>query len=191
MAHQPIVDGLVAEVNWMHVTMLETVDAVPARDFERRAGPKAPSIAFHLWHTARWADRFNAEFPRLASRLDPALEPRDEIWVTERLGVRWGLSGALGKDETGAGLDDDESTALVLPPGPEVRDYARTAFQAAEQTYACLRDDQLLLPTGNFYDEDDWTVLEHFGWHLAHGNRHLGMIEALRGVLGEAGSATI
>lgn len=183
---QPIVEGLVAEVRWLHETMLETIDALPADDFDRRVGPKAPSIAFHLWHTARWADRFHAEFPRLAG----GNEPRDEIWTEEGLSVRWGLSGALGDAATGTGLDDDESSTLVLPAAAEVRRYAEAAFRAMEETYRSVRDDELLAATTNLYDEEEWTVLEHFGWHLAHGNRHLGMIEALRGVLGAEGTAT-
>ncbi len=34
------------------------------------------------------------------------------------------------------------------------------------------------------------TVAGDLGFHLSHANRHLGMIEALRGVLGIKGTAT-
>jgi hypothetical protein len=54
-----------------------------------------------------------------------------------------------------------------------------------------VEDDELPLPTADFYDEGGWVVLEHFGWHLTHASRHLGMVEALRGVMGVDGSATV
>jgi hypothetical protein len=47
------------------------------------------------------------------------------------------------------------------------------------------------LPTSNINGEDEpWTVIDHFGWYTGHGARHLGMIEALKGVLGVRGTAT-
>ncbi len=89
------------------------------------------------------------------------------------------------------GLDDDASAALSLPGKDEVASYAREAFAAAEDVFGSVDDDELLLPTADFYDEGGWVVLEHFGWHLTHASRHLGMIEGLKGVLGVEGTATV
>ena len=63
--------------------MLRAVDGLDDETFLARPGPKAPSIAFHLWHTARWADLFQARFPTFAAEL-ARLGPRQEIWTTQR-----------------------------------------------------------------------------------------------------------
>jgi hypothetical protein len=89
------------------------------------------------------------------------------------------------------GLDDDASAALSLPRREEVAAYAREAFAAAEDVFGSVGDDELLVPTADFYDEGGWVVLEHFGWHLTHASRHLGMVEGLKGVLGVEGTATV
>jgi len=88
------------------------------------------------------------------------------------------------------GLDDDASAALPLPAKDTVVSYAHEAFDAAEHLLRDIDDDELFLPSGDFYDEGEWVVLDHFGWHVTHASRHLGMIEALKGVLGVEGTAT-
>jgi hypothetical protein len=97
----------------------------------------------------------------------------------------------LGKEATGMGLDDDASSALPLPGKGEVVSYAGEAFAAAEDVFRGIEDDELLLTSADFYDEGGWIVLDHFGWHLTHASRHLGMIEALKGILGVEGTATV
>jgi hypothetical protein len=97
----------------------------------------------------------------------------------------------LGRNETGWGLDDDASAALSLPAKDDVIGYAAEAFGGAAEVFAGLRDDELLLPTDNIYGDDEgWVVLDHFGWYTGHGGRHLGMTEALKGVLGMRGTVT-
>jgi hypothetical protein len=57
--------------------------------------------------------------------------------------------------------------------------------------FSVLHDGELLDRTSNIYDTDeDWIVLDHFHWYRGHGARHLGRIEALKGVLGMRGTAT-
>ena len=62
---------------------------------------------------------------------------------------------------------------------------------AEEEVFGGVELDESLLPTEDFYDEGGWVVIDHFGWHLTHASRHLGMIEALKGVLGVEGTATV
>lgn len=185
-----IAERLVAEIAFIHTSFLEAVDDLDDERFRARPGAKAPAIAFHLWHTARWADMLQGRLGELA----PALErvtTRDQIWDARGLAEAWGLGTELGKGATGMGLDDDASAALHLPAGGEVASYAREAFTAAEDALRSIGDAELLLPTADFYDEGDWVVLDHFCWHLAHAGRHLGMIEALKGVLGLEGTVTV
>lgn len=184
-----IVEGLVGEVAFIHGSFLEVIADVDEERFHARPGPKAPAIVFHLWHTARWADALHAQLGSLAPQLK--IETAEELWNARGLADAWGLGAGLGKGASGAGLDDDASAALALPSKDEVASYARDAFAAAERVLSEIHDEDLLLPTGDFYDEGDWIVLEHFGWHLGHAARHLGMVEALKGVLGIEGTATI
>jgi uncharacterized damage-inducible protein DinB len=89
--------GDVAELNGSFVTALRDVtDAT----FRKRPGTRAPSIGFHLWHIARWADRFQAWFPGSAGGL-AWLGPNDEIWIRDDLARVWGLTASLGRQDTG------------------------------------------------------------------------------------------
>jgi hypothetical protein len=185
-----IVRGLVARVVFIHGSFLSSVDDLHEGSFHASPGAKAPSIGFHLWHTARWADAFQARFGGFAPQLT-RFAGREQIWEARGLADAWGLGHVLGKEATGMGLDDDASAALTIPGRDEVASYARDAFVAAEDVFAGVDDEELSVPTADFYDEGGWVVLDHFGWHLTHASRHLGMIEALRGVLGTDGTATV
>ena len=181
---------LLAEVQGLYDDFVRTMDDVDDERSAARPAATAPSIGFHLWHTARWADLFQARFPTFAPSL-ARLGPKEEIWVRDRVAARWGLEGELGRNDSGWGLDDDASGALRLPPPADLLLYAGDAFGAAVGVLAQLADDELLVETGNIYGEDEvWLVVDHFSWHLGHGARHLGMIEALKGVLGMRGTVT-
>jgi hypothetical protein len=187
---ESVVEGLVAEIAFIHGSFLGAVQDLDEERFRSRPGPKAPSIAFHIWHTARWADALQERFGSFAPQLE-RFGGREQIWDARQLADVWGLGDRLGEEATGMGLDDDASAALPLPRRDEVASYAQEAFAAAENVLRGVEEDELFLPTGDFYGEGDWVVLDHFGWHLTHASRHLGMIEALRGVLDVRGTATV
>ena len=189
MGHD-IVERLVGRVSFIHGAFLEAVEDLDDGSFRARPGAKAPAISFHLWHTARWADALQGRFGSFAPQLT-RFAGREQIWDARDLAGAWGLGDALGKEATGMGLDDDASAALPLPAKDVVVSYAHEAFDAAEHLLRDIDDDELFLPTGDFYGEGGWVVLDHFGWHLTHAPRHLGMIEALKGVLGIEGTATV
>lgn len=189
MGHD-IVERLVGRISFIHGAFLDGVEDLDDGSFHARPGAKAPAISFHLWHTARWADALQGRFGSFAPQLTRFAEG-EQIWDARDLANTWGLSSALGKEATGMGLDDDASAALSLPSKNEVVTYAHDAFNSAEHLLRDIDDDELFLPTGDFYDEGEWVLLDHFGWHLTHASRHLGMIEALKGVLGVEGTATV
>jgi hypothetical protein len=56
---------------------------------------------------------------------------------------------------------------------------------------ARIDDDAILERTVVDLYGDDTTIGDVILNHLSHADRHLGMIEALRGVLGERGTATV
>jgi hypothetical protein len=123
----------------------------------------------------------------------PPASPEPEVWVAKGLTERWGLAGLdLGEfGGTGAGLDDDASAALTLPEADEISEYLEGAFQALESVLAKIDDDAILERTVVDLYGDDTTIGDVLLNHLSHADRHLGMIEALRGVLGERGTATV
>jgi len=184
------VESLTGRVAFIHGAFLDAAGDLDEESFRARPGAKAPSIAFHLWHTARWADAFQARFGSFAQQLS-RFTGREQIWEARDLATAWGFGDVLGKEATGMGLDDDASAALPLPGRDEVVSYARSSFAAAEEVFGGIDEDEFPLPTADFYDEGGWVVVDHFGWHLTHAARHLGMIEALKGVLGVDGTATV
>lgn len=186
---ESVTGTLLEDVRWVNASVIDAVDELGEGAFHARPGRVAPSIAFHLWHVGRWADLFQARLPTFADAL-ARLGPREQVWEHGRLAEEWGLVGSLGRNDTGWGLDDDASAALPLPGRDVVVGYARSSFDVAEEVFSSLRDDELLERTRNFYDDEPWVVLDHITWYTGHTGRHLGMIEALKGVLGLRGTVT-
>ena len=188
------VDWVAYLAEWLAWSQGNVLDALALVDEERarsRPAATAPSIAFHAWHLARWADRHAAALPRWLAGHDDQPPPGDEIWVREGLGAAWGFDLAgLGDYQIGAGLDDAASAALPLPALAELRPYVAAAFAALEATVPTIAPSQLALTVTDLYG-DRTTVAEVVGGVISHTDRHLGMIEALRGVLGERGTATV
>ncbi len=173
-----------------HEQVLQLAADLPEQALRWQAGPPAPAIRFHLWHLARWADTMQARLPGLTPDLAGRLGAAEEVWVAEGLARRWGLTpGRLGGGDTGMGPDDDASGALPLPDREALLAYARRAFAAAEQRLAMLGPADLDAPSTDLYGNAN-IVGGVLLSHLVHVNRHLGMIEALRGVQGARGTAT-
>jgi hypothetical protein len=138
----------------------------------------APPIGFHVWHLARWADHDRA-----------VVEGTPQIWRARDLARAWGFpDSGLGDDDTGTGMGDSVSADLVLPPKPALVDYTAAAFAALDSALDRFPPDSLLQPIKA--PENDDSAVKMFTGYLSHDNRHLGMIEALRGALGLLGSAT-
>ena len=132
---ESVVEILVGRISFIHRSFLAAVGDLDEDAFRARPGAKAPSIAFHLWHTARWADAFQGRLGTFAPQLARFAE-REQIWDAGGLAATWALGGGLGEEATGMGLDDDVSAALPLPGRDEVASYARDAFAAAESASA-------------------------------------------------------
>jgi hypothetical protein len=156
-----------------HEGVLRLVQGLTDEQLLWRPGGHAPSIGFHLWHLARWAD-YDAR----------SAGDTPEIWVSQGLAAAWGFPAELGQAAAGTGLDDDASARLPLPGKAALVDYARAAFAALDQTAERMMTDALGAP------EAGKDALDLVFTYATHDNRHLGMIEALCGVLGLQGTAT-
>jgi hypothetical protein len=180
------VEGWIA---WVHGEVERAVrEAAPDLRGVRPA-TTAPSIAFQGWHIARWAD---IHTPAVARWLDPTASDR-EVWTERKLIEAWGLDGldVGGYGGTGEGLSDDASAALPLPTDDRLLDYLDAAFRGLERVVGRIRDDAILERSVVDLYGDEGPIGEVLLNHLSHADRHLGMIEALRGVVGERGTATV
>jgi len=166
-----------------HDRVLTSVKVLSEEQLRWQLNPSTPSIAFHVWHLARWADYIQEIINGFGSQL----------WEQEGLAARWGLgSVSLGFGETGLGLDDDASMKLPLPVNDTLLDYAERSFARANEALDSLDDSQFhqVRPDryGTYWKEHVLgSAMLNF---LTHVNRHLGMIECLRGALGQRGTAT-
>jgi hypothetical protein len=187
----PITDIVFERQQKTHRRLLEIVEDLSEAQIAWRPGSRAPSIDFHLWHMARWADRLQATLP--AMLIAPARRPDTayEIWEIDRLAERWGLpSHELGYGQTGMGISDEMSADLILPHKPILVEYARAAFAAADRAVELLEDHQLVQRGIDVYGQEN-SVGYVLLVHLSHASRHLGMIESLRGLHGLRGTATV
>jgi hypothetical protein len=153
------------------------------------------SIAFHLWHLARWTDCFQATVPGMTPALAERLEPGVQLWHASGLAQRWRFDGAgLGVSETGMELDHATAAALPFPPKPILLAYVRDVFAQTARTVAAIDDEQFQAPEQwQSMPEGIWgesTVGDSLLSHLTHNSRHLGMMECLLGLQTGSGSAT-
>jgi hypothetical protein len=154
-----------------HERVLTLVDDLTDDQLAWRPGQHAPSIGFHAWHLGRWAD-FDAS----------QVTGDKQIWEARELAAAWGFATQLGQSETGTEMGDDASDLLVLPGKAELLDYVRNAFASI--------DNALDGATKTHERHSNEQVADLICTYLTHDSRHLGMIEALRGMLGLTGSAT-
>jgi DinB superfamily len=181
-------DRLAEWIAWTHEGIEEAVRGVAPDMFSVRPSSQAPSVAFHAWHIGRWAD---LQRSAMSAWLEPPM-PTPDIWTTDDVARRWNLADVDlgGYGGAGVGLDDEASAAVHLPDAPQVLEYVTAAFRGLEGVVARFDDDALGRTVTDIYG-DESTIADAILSHLSHADRHLGMIEALRGVLGERGTATV
>jgi hypothetical protein len=165
-----------------HENVLDLVKGLTDAQIAWSPNPTTPSIGFHIWHMARWADYLQELFNGRGSQL----------WERGKLAARWKFDAhSLGYAQTGMEMDTATAMALVLPKKRILLAYAKQAFLAAHQAVATLGDADFFRVYPCHHGEN---------WHngqigpilitwMTHDNRHIGMIECLVGLLGKNGSA--
>jgi hypothetical protein len=172
-----------------HGRVIDSAEATDDGNFAKSMGTRVHSVAWQVWHIARWDDRY-AEIlvektPELAGRFGPP----QQIWAAESLAKQWGLPiGHMGRRDTGTEMDDESADALRLPDKGLVVDYARRVFARLQSVLNALPEARIFTPIAD--DPDNDTYAHNTMLYLDHVQRHLGMIEALRGLQGTAGTAT-
>jgi len=159
-----------------HQRLLSAGEELSAEQFAWSAGPSLHSVAWQLWHAARWDDVFASYFHRALAK-----DPRAQVWERESLAERWSLApGSMGRRDTGTEMSDEAAEEMRFPIQKEVVDYARLVFAYAEEAIKLIKDEELLAVPRVEPDGD--TKLDNVLIYLEHLSRHLGMIESIRGL---------
>lgn len=179
-----------------HARILALAEKLSEEQLYWQPAAGGQSIAFHLWHVARWADHLQAALPGMTPELGRRLDPGGEIWETGGLAARWGFEPAqLGYAGTGMGMADDIATHLSFPAKAELLAYLRQALTAADRAVQAVDDQQFeAIEQPQALTEGIWgesTVGQAILTHLTHENRHLGMMECLVGLQTGSGTATV
>ena len=110
--------------------------------------------------------------------------------MVEGLSAKWGLVGTgLGEAESGMGMEDQSASELALDQA-ELRVYAERVMKLLEERLSQMTEADLSARITDLYARDSRLGTALLS-HLTHIDRHLGMVEALRGVRGAKGTATV
>jgi hypothetical protein len=169
-------ESLMRSYKVAHTRLLTAAEEMSPEQFASSAGPSLHSVAWQLWHAARWDDVFGSYLHRAFGR-----DPRTQVWDRESLADRWSLTpGSLGRRDTGTEMSDEMAEELRFPHQTEVISYARLAFAYTEEGIALVPDNRLLEVEKG--DPDGDTPLDNVLIYAEHLSRHLGMIESIRGL---------
>lgn len=167
-----------------HNNLLDLVDNLTDDQIAWTPNETTPSVGFHVWHLARWADYLQEIINGRGSQL----------WDREGMAAHWDMKTAgLGYAQTGMNMDDKAALALRMPKKNILLDYTRRTFAAAQQAIETISDIEFYkiyqtLHEGNWRDGRIGPIISTW---MTHDNRHLGMIECLIGVQGVSGSADV
>jgi hypothetical protein len=170
--------------------LLEIVTGLYDEQASRWPAPTAPSAKWHLWHVSRWSDIVQSTLFPVANGESDLSNKGPELWEALGIADEWGFMIPMpGKLGGGTGLGNEEAANLRLPDMIRIVGYARSTFELCEMRFSQI-DEGLF--ESDFYDWDGvrLQVGEAMFGHISHINRHLGMIEAIKGMLGLEGSAT-
>lgn len=178
-----------------HKRFLEYVQKMTEEQIHWRPATGTHSIAWHIWHIARWTDYTQAAVAGMTPELNRRLGRGVQVWHSAGLAARWGLNAAqLGYKETGMYMTDEAAQHMTFPPKAELLDYLEKTFAAADHAANSIDEQQFfsaeqLQPlTEGIWGEA--TVGDAIMEHVIHDQRHLGMMESLLGLQGQPGTAS-
>lgn len=188
-------DTIKDKISWTHDSILGLTADLSQKGFARQAGPFAPSIGWHVWHLARYADRLQANLNETA-----------ELWESGRYTEKWVLDPeSLGPLNNGLAMPPGKTAEVVENAGKEeILQYAADVFASVAAGLSTLYPETLeeIRPSAFRYEWQAGKVTpqpervaplgEDLVRYFGHASRHLGMIEALLGAVFEIeGTASI
>jgi hypothetical protein len=188
MAMDGVLELLAKQHGSLGGQLRRTVDNMTEEQFARVPGETAPPMGWHLWHIARWGDRFQAT---LANRESPS-----EIWVTDGMADACSLDPAeLGVLQLGMGMEASKAQLLPAAIGKErFAGYLYRVIDALGAAIAGCDPETLMAPRLSIREygmvngvlqyapAQESTLFADVMFHLTHSSRHLGSVEALRGL---------
>ncbi len=165
-----------------HQRLLAMLKGLTEEQFLWKPTPSSHSIAFNIWHLARWADFLQATIPSMSSSLEAKLGQGRQIWDAERLAQQWGWNPAtLGWNQTGLKMDDQAAANLRFPSIGQVIAYLQRAFAAAERAVDVIDDDEARVIYKAPYEEGSGRPAGSYIISYAiHDDFHRGQVAALR-----------
>ena len=122
----------------------------------------------------------------------PEVGLRPNLWETEGYAAQWGLDPAhLGEQQTDQ-LLEGEAANLPLPSKEVILEYTRRTFANAEEVAVIV--DELFMSLEQADEKTRKTILgarRAIIDFMNHDNRHLGMMECLKGIMTGKGTATV
>lgn len=208
MTSQILAEAIGNRIIWVHRLLINATRDLTESQFSFQPQSRnTPSIGWHLWHIARWADRQQAGLSDPSGTVDRAGVMATERWARQNLTVAWGLDPAtLGVFEVGSEMDADTVPLLSRLGKAGILEYALSTFSDFDAIVRNISDEALWLPVKTATNVDfkpgilgsltiispaDVRVIDDLLFHEGHASRHLGMIEALRGLVMENGTATV
>ena len=140
-----------------------------------RPSPRAHSIGFTLWHTARADDNVQSD-----------LTGAELEWDAGAYAKRWGHP----ERGVGTGWDDERAASLPLPPKAELLEYVKRVFDRVDAAVGSLEEARFDRPARSRFMGGDSTAGEIVVVCMSHDNRHLGEMEYIKGLQGMKGTAT-
>src|ERR1700726_5253859 len=110
-AQRSLGETLLRSYTLAHERLLTAAEALSPERFMRSAGPSLHSVAWQLWHAARWDDVFASYLHRVFAR-----DPRTQVWERESLADRWSLApDSMGRRDTGTEMSNEAEEEIQLP----------------------------------------------------------------------------
>ena len=191
----PIVNSILENITWTQNRIIRETSSLSEEEFCQPPSPTAPPIGWHIWHVSRLADMLQASLPK-----------REQHWERAGLVAKYGLEPSrLGLLQMGTTQSPQEAVDVIGALGQErLIEYAQSVFDMTDAALKELSLEDLYTPRESILRIDwdarpftegrgaDVLLVDDLKFHMTHSQRHLGMIEAIIGVMfNREGTATI
>jgi len=140
-----------------------------------RPTPSAHSIAFTLWHMARTEDNYQND-----------VNGRGTVWAHGGFAQKWDYP----EKGVGTGWEDERAASLWMPGKDRLLEYVSAVFAACDEAADALDEATLNEVRRSGFLGRDEILGEVLLGSITHGNRCLGEMEYIKGLMGLRGTAT-
>lgn len=179
-----VIDTLLWRVSYNHRTILDLVRDMDEDNFNASPSSVAPPIGWHVWHIARTVDISQA-----------LIRNRSQVWEEENMVSAFQLDAAkLGRNQHGGTMNHEDAAMIPSIIGKQnILNYAQDVFELIVKALEDVEvEDLSMIVQNNTPNGKSHPLIANILFLINHGGRHLGMIEALIGVMfNREGTASI